>query len=72
MRHDDMGRLRAVDGIWFRIRLWLGTQRPSRPVITDFDTLSEHQRKDIGLPEPARYVDWKALRTEAPFPDFTR
>jgi hypothetical protein len=75
MRHEDMSRLRglgSLQGVWFRVRLWLRAPRTSPPVISDLSTLSEHQRQDIGLAEPNRYVDWKALQAEVRFPDFTR
>ena len=74
MRHDDIRRLRDVDGIWLRIKLWLSRPylRATAPVISDFSDLSEHQRRDIGLPDPVRYLDWKTLRTQGPLPDFTR
>jgi hypothetical protein len=72
MRHQDIGRLRGVDGVWFRISLWLGANRKSTPAITDLNMLTDHQRRDIGVPEPTRYLDWKALRTEGQLPDFTR
>ena len=33
----------------------------AEPVIRDLGALSDHERRDIGLPEPARYMDWRAL-----------
>jgi hypothetical protein len=27
--------------------------------------LSDHERRDIGLPEPVRFMDWKNLKDEA-------
>jgi len=31
-------------------------------ILPDFDGLSDHQRRDIGAPEPVRHMDWKALQ----------
>jgi hypothetical protein len=73
MRHDDIRRLRDVDTIWLRFRLWLAPMLKSKcPVIEDFSRLSDHQRQDIGLPEQPRYIDWKVLRAQDRFVDFTR
>ncbi|KAB0266174.1 hypothetical protein [Microvirga brassicacearum] len=73
MRHEDIGRARNVESVWLRIRLWLYPSLKARtPVVNDFSHLTEHQRRDIGLPEPTRYFDWNALQAEERFPDFTR
>lgn len=63
MKHDDVRRLRGVDGAWLRLRLWLGASPVVRgPMITNFSHLSDHERRDIGLEDEVRYVDWRALR----------
>jgi hypothetical protein len=63
MKHDDVRRLRGVDGAWLRLKLWLGAGRlRRRPVIMNLSHLSEHDRRDIGLEDEVRYVDWRALR----------
>ncbi|MDF2813030.1 MAG: hypothetical protein K0S56_4061 [Microvirga sp.] len=73
MRHEDIGRARNVESVWLRIRLWIDPSlNPKASVVNDFSNLTEHQRRDIGLPEPTRYLDWKALHAEERFPDFTR
>ncbi len=63
MRYDDARRLRGVGSVWLRLKLWLRPAfRRTRPVIWDFDALSDHERRDIGLPEPVRFMDWRALK----------
>lgn len=65
MRYEDARRLRGVEGAWLRLKLWF---RPvswqTGPVIWDLGALSDHERRDIGLPEPVRYMDWRALKDE--------
>jgi hypothetical protein len=64
MKHDDLRRLRGVDGAWLRLKLWLGGgPLTRRPVIANLSHLSEHDRRDIGLEDEVRYVDWRALRS---------
>jgi len=63
MKYDDVLRLRVVDGVWLRLNLWLkGSRRSRRAAIARLSHLSDHQRRDIGLDEELRYVDWRALR----------
>ena len=63
MKHDDVRRLRGVDGAWLRLKLWLHpAPLGRRPAITNLSHLSDHERRDIGLDEEVRYVDWRALR----------
>jgi hypothetical protein len=63
MKYEDVLRQRGVDSVWLRLKLWLyrSPLRKPRPygVLSD---LSDHERRDIGLPDPVRYADWKALR----------
>jgi hypothetical protein len=63
MKHNDVRRLRGVDGAWLRLKLWLHpAPRGRRSAITNLSHLSDHERRDIGLDEEVRYVDWRALR----------
>jgi uncharacterized protein YjiS (DUF1127 family) len=66
MRYEDASRLRGVESVWVRLKLWL---RPARlrcePVISDLDHLSDHERRDIGLPEQVRYMDWHRLKDDS-------
>jgi hypothetical protein len=65
MRYEDARRFRGVEGAWLRLKLWLRPiPRRTGPVIWDLGALSDHERRDIGLPEPARYMDWRALRDQ--------
>jgi hypothetical protein len=63
MKYEDVRRLRGVDGVWLRLKFWLrSVPRPRKPVITNFSHFSDYDRRDIGLPEEVRYVDWRALK----------
>jgi hypothetical protein len=68
MRYEESRRLRGVGSAWLRVKLWF---RPSvlrrRPVMSDLSRLSDHERRDIGLPEPVRFMDWHALKDGKPF-----
>jgi hypothetical protein len=64
MRYGDVRRVRGVESLWFRLAMWL---RPAHrhmqpPLIGDFSHLSDHDRRDIGLPERVRYANWHALK----------
>jgi hypothetical protein len=62
MRYEDARRLRGVESAWLRLKLWLRPSPRKRvPVIRDLGDLSDHERRDIGLPEPVRYMDWHTL-----------
>ncbi|WP_114945602.1 hypothetical protein [Microvirga calopogonii] len=62
MRYEDARRVRGVESAWLRLKLWFRPDfRKTQPVIRDLGALSDHERRDIGLPEPARYMDWRAL-----------
>jgi hypothetical protein len=65
MRYEDARRLRGVESVWLRVKLWFRPifQRKG-PIISDLSQLSDHERRDIGLPEPIRYMDWRALKDE--------
>lgn len=68
MRYEESRRLRGVESAWLSLKLWF---RPSvlrtGQVISDLGRLSEHERRDIGLPEPIRFMDWRALKDGRPF-----
>ncbi|MXQ10806.1 hypothetical protein [Microvirga makkahensis] len=67
MRYEDARRLRGVESAWLRLRTWLclsRLQRRRRKPIADLNHLSDHERRDIGLPEPVRYMDWRSLKDE--------
>ena len=63
MRYEDARRLRGTGSFWLRLRLWLHPhpRRGSTP-IHNLSHLSDHERRDIGLPEQVRYMDWRALK----------
>ena len=62
MRHEDVRRLNGIDNLWFRIRLRFRAAPPRRRPILNLNHLSDHLRDDIGVPEPVRYADWRALK----------
>jgi hypothetical protein len=65
MRYEETRRLRGIEGAWLRLKLWL---RPAFPrndaTISDLSHLSDHERRDIGLPDQVRYMDWRALKDQ--------
>jgi len=65
MRYEDARRLRSVESVWLHVKLWFRPvfQRKG-PIISDLSQLSDHERRDVGLPEPIRYMDWRALKDE--------
>jgi hypothetical protein len=66
MRYEDARRLRGTESFWLRLKLWFRSARPrSEPIIGDLSHLSDHERRDIGLPERVRYMDWNRLKDEA-------
>jgi len=67
MRYEDARRLRGVESVWLRLRMWLRSfhLRPHHQPTADLNHLSEHERRDIGLPDPVRYMDWRSLKDEA-------
>jgi len=65
MRYEETRRMRGIGSVWLRLKLWLRrAPRQTKPVIWDLGALSDHERRDIGLPEPIRYMDWRALRDQ--------
>ncbi len=62
MRYEETRRLGGVESAWLRLKLWL---RPAplrcRRIIGDLNHLSDHERRDIGLDDPVRYMDWRQL-----------
>jgi len=68
MRYEEIRRVRGVESAWLRLKLWLRPAFPrSGPTISDLNHLSDHERRDIGLPDPVRYMDWQALNDGRPF-----
>jgi hypothetical protein len=63
MKHDLSRRPSGIESAWLRLKLWL---RPpvANGYVGSLDTsdLSDHLRRDIGLPDPVRYADWKSLK----------
>ncbi len=65
MRYEDARRLRGVESAWLHVKLWFRPILPRKgPAVSDLSRLSDHERRDIGLPEPIRYMDWRALKDE--------
>jgi|GEM_PF-2920469 hypothetical protein len=63
MRYEDARRLRGTESFWVRLRLWLQPDpRRENPPISNLSHLSDHERRDIGLPEQVRHMDWRALK----------
>jgi hypothetical protein len=65
MRYEETRRLRGIEGAWLRLKLWF---RPAFPrhdsLVSDLSQLSDHERRDIGLPDPVRYMDWRTLKDQ--------
>jgi hypothetical protein len=65
MRYEETRRLRGIESAWLRLKLWL---RPAllrnESIVSDLSHLSDHERRDIGLPEPVRYMDWRTLKDQ--------
>ena len=63
MKYEDARRLRGVESVWLRLKLWWhSTRMGRRPSMSDLNHLSDHLRRDIGAPESVRYMDWRALQ----------
>ncbi|NBJ12084.1 hypothetical protein [Microvirga arsenatis] len=63
MRYQESRRSRGIENAWLRLRLWLQPAALRAGLrLADLSHLSDHERRDIGLPEPARYMDWRSLR----------
>jgi len=64
MRYEDARRLRGVESAWMHLKLWFRPAfRHTGPVISDLSHLSDHERRDIGLPEQVRYMDGEPVRS---------
>ena len=61
MRYEEPRRLRGVASAWLRLKLWLRPAPVRRRPIGDLNHLSDHERRDIGLDDPVRYMDWRQL-----------
>ena len=65
MRYEETRRLRGIENAWLRLKLWLNPALlRNDSVVSDLSHLSDHERRDIGLPEPVRYMDWRSLRDQ--------
>ena len=65
MRYEEARRLRGIENAWLRLKLWLHPALlRNDSVVSDLSHLSDHERRDIGLPEPVRYMDWRTLRDQ--------
>jgi hypothetical protein len=65
MRYEETRRLRGIESVWLRLKLRL---RPALlrndTVVSDLSQLSDHERRDIGLPDPVRFMDWRTLKDQ--------
>jgi hypothetical protein len=65
MRYEETRRLRGIEGAWLRLKFWF---RPALlrndSIVSDLSHLSDHERRDIGLPDPVRYMDWRTLKDQ--------
>ena len=65
MRYEETRRLRGIGSAWLRLKLWFRPVVPrTGPAISDLSHLSDHERRDIGLPEQVRYMDWRTLKDQ--------
>jgi hypothetical protein len=65
MRYEDARRLSGVGSVWLRLQMWLRSIHPRpRCPTADLSHLSDHERRDIGLPDPVRYMDWRSLKDQ--------
>jgi len=63
MRYEDVPRPEGVESLWLRLKIWFhAAPRSPKPLIGNLSHLSDYERRDIGLPEPVRFADWRALR----------
>ena len=64
MRYEDARRLSGVESAWTRLKFWLRPGFPQAdPTVSDLSHLSDHERRDIGLPEQVRYMDGELVRS---------
>ncbi|MBB4041531.1 uncharacterized protein YjiS (DUF1127 family) [Microvirga flocculans] len=60
--------MRGTGSVWLRLTSWLKPPRPRKaPIVGNLTRLSDHERRDIGLSEPLRFMDWRALADKGPF-----
>ncbi|MBM6582030.1 hypothetical protein ILT44_17660 [Microvirga sp. BT689] len=65
MRYEETRRLRGIEGAWLRLKFWLRPAfRREESIISDLSHLSDYERRDIGLPDPIRYMDWRSLKDQ--------
>ncbi len=63
MKYEDARRSSGVESAWLRLKLWFHSSHGhTKPTWGDLRYLSDHERRDIGIPEPLRYMDWRALK----------
>lgn len=63
MKYEDARRSRGVESVWLRLKLWWRSgQMHHRAPMCDLNHLTDHLRRDIGLPERAPYMDWRVLK----------
>jgi hypothetical protein len=63
MKYDESRRPSGIENVWLRLKLWFHPVVPRRTTASlDTSHITDHVRRDIGLPEPVRYADWKSLR----------
>jgi hypothetical protein len=65
MRYEETRRSRGIESAWLRLKLWLcPALLRNDSIVSDLSHLSDHERRDIGLPDPVRYMDWRALKDQ--------
>jgi hypothetical protein len=65
MRYEETRRLRGIENAWLRLKLWLHPALLREDsIVTYLSHLSDHERRDIGLPDPVRYMDWRTLKDQ--------
>jgi hypothetical protein len=63
MRYEDVRRPSGVESFWVHFKRWLIAPSPRRkPMVGNLSHLSDSMRRDLGLPDEVRYVDWRTLR----------
>jgi hypothetical protein len=68
MRYEKPRRIRGVESAWLRLKLWF-QPTPVRcgQILGDLSHLSDHERRDLGLPTPVQYMDWRLLKDNSRF-----
>jgi hypothetical protein len=63
MKYEDARRLRGVESAWLRLKFWWQSSHMAHRLPKgDLNDLPDYLRRDIGLAEPVRYMDWRALQ----------